>query len=247
MSGGVLVAKPADGICQISINRPERRNALDVATYARLGEVLLAADQDDAIRVIVLSGEGKHFTAGNDLSDFRLLKGAESVPGIDFLRILAGVSKPVIAAIEGYAIGIGTTMLLHCDLAYGGKGSTFRLPFVGLGLCPEGGATYLLPLLSGSKVASNLLFFGEPFLADLAREIGLINEVVEEGRALEVAIKRGEALAQLPSRALSKTKALLASHRRSTLNAAMAAEEREFLDCCASDEAQAAFEAFLNK
>ncbi|MCY1519157.1 Short-chain-enoyl-CoA hydratase [compost metagenome] len=195
----------------------------------------------------MLSGEGRHFTAGNDLADFRLLKGAESVPGIDFLRVLAGLSKPVIAAVEGYAIGIGTTLLLHCDLAYAGKGSTFRLPFVGLGLCPEGGATYLLPRLSGSKVASNLLFFGEPFLVDLAREIGLINEVVEEGRALEVAIQRGEALARLPARALSRTKALLATHGRTELNTVMAAEEREFLECCASDEAQAAFDAFLNK
>ncbi|MDT4833436.1 enoyl-CoA hydratase [Pseudomonas taiwanensis] len=247
MGGGVLVMQPADGVCQITINRPERRNALDVATYSQLGAALLAADQDDAIRVIVLSGEGKHFTAGNDLADFRLLKDAASVPGIDFLRILSGLSKPVIAAVEGYAIGIGTTLLLHCDLAYAGKGSTFRLPFVGLGLCPEGGATYLLPRLSGSKVASNLLFFGEPFLADLAREIGLINEVVEEGGALGVAIRRGEALARLPVQALRKTKALLASHGRTELDAVMTAEEREFLSCCASDEAQAAFDAFLNK
>jgi len=247
MSGGVLVRQPADGVCQITINRPERRNALDVATYSQLGVALLAADQDSTIRVIVLNGEGKHFTAGNDLADFRLLKGAESVPGISLLRVLAGLSKPVIAAVEGYAIGIGTTLLLHCDLAYAGKESIFRLPFVGLGLCPEGGSTYLLPRLSGSKVANNLLFFGEPFVVDLAREIGLINDVAEEGKALEMAIQRGEMLARLPAQALCRTKQLLASHGRAELNAVMAAEEREFLDCCASDDAQAAFESFLNR
>lgn len=247
MEDRVLVGQPAEGVCLVRINRTERRNALDVATYAQLGEALLTAERNDAIRTIVLAGEGQHFTAGNDIADFRLLKDAESVPGIDFLRILCGLSKPVIAAVEGYAIGIGTTLLLHCDLAYAGKGSTFRLPFVGLGLCPEGGATYLLPRLAGSKVATNLLYFGEPFLADSAQEIGLVNEVVEQGRALETALQRAEILSRLPAKALSKTKALLSSHGRVELNRVVAAEEAVFLECCASDEAQAAFSAFIKR
>lgn len=149
-------------MCLIGINRPERRNALDTVTYVQLGEALQAADDDVGVRAIVLTGEGGHFTAGNDLADFQRLKDADAVPGIGFLRILATVSKPVVAAVEGYAIGIGTTLLLHCDLAYAGRSSKFRLPFVGLGLCPEGASTYLLPRLAGSKVAANLLFSVSP-------------------------------------------------------------------------------------
>ncbi|MBA1204234.1 enoyl-CoA hydratase [Pseudomonas capeferrum] len=247
MGAGALVGRPEAGVCQISFNRPQRRNALDLETYRQVTQALQAADLEPAISVIVLTGEGEHFTAGNDLADFRLLKGAQSVPGIDFLRVLAGVRKPVIAAVEGYAIGIGTTLLLHCDLAYASKSSTFRMPFVALGLCPEGGASYLLPRLSGTKVASNLLFFAEPFPAHVAREVGLINEVVEAGSALSVALERAKALTHLPAEALRHTKALMASHCRSELEAAMAAEERAFLECCASDEAQALFDAFLTR
>lgn len=247
MSGAVLVRYPADAVSLVTINRPQRRNALNVATYAQLGAALLAADQDDAIKVIVLSGEGGHFTAGNDLADFRLLNGADSVQGIDFLRILSGLSKPVIAAVEGYAIGIGTTLLLHCDLAYVGRSSTFRLPFVGFGLCPEGAATYLLPKLTGNKVANDLLFFGEPFLAQCALDIGLINEVVDDGAALDRAIQRAASLVSLPARALAITKRLVGGHQRASLGVVMDAEEQAFLECCGSDEAQAAFNAFLNK
>ncbi|HBP0042004.1 TPA: enoyl-CoA hydratase [Pseudomonas aeruginosa] len=247
MSTSIQVRHRGDGVCLIGINRPERRNALDTVTYVQLGEALQAADDDVGVRAIVLTGEGGHFTAGNDLADFQRLKDADAVPGIGFLRILATVSKPVVAAVEGYAIGIGTTLLLHCDLAYAGRSSKFRLPFVGLGLCPEGASTYLLPRLAGSKVAANLLFFGEPFLADTAREIGLLNEVVEDGTALERAIERAEALARLPVQALATTKRLLVEQQRDKVGQIMDAEEKDFLRCCAGQEAQTAFSSFFAK
>lgn len=247
MLASVLVRCRDDGVCLIGINRPERRNALDTATYAQLGEALLAADGDAAVRAIVLSGEGGHFTAGNDLADFQRLKDADAVPGISFLRILSGISKPVLAAVEGYAIGIGTTLLLHCDLAYAGRSSKFRLPFVNLGLCPEGASSYLLPRLAGSKVAADLLFFGEPFQAGTAREIGLLNEVVEDGSALDRAIERATVLAGLPPGALATTKRLLAESQRDRLERVMDAEEQDFLRCCAGQEAQTAFSAFFAK
>lgn len=247
MDATVQVSYPSKAVCLIAIDRAERRNALDVATYEQLGDALLNAERDDAVRVVVMAGKGAHFTAGNDLEDFFKLEGAASVPGIDFLRVLAGLSKPVIAAVEGYAIGIGTTLLLHCDLAYAGQHSTFRLPFVSLGLVPEGASTYWLPRLAGSKKASELLLFGEVFTSEVALEVGLLNEVVEQGQALEKALERATTLAALPQVALRHTKRLLLDHQREAVQRAMDEEEQAFLARCASVEAKAAFDAFLKR
>lgn len=247
MNATVQVSYPSKAVCLIAIDRAERRNALDVATYEQLSDALLNAERDDAVRVVVVTGEGAHFTAGNDLEDFFKLEGAASVPGIDFLRLLAGLTKPVIAAVEGYAIGIGTTLLLHCDLAYAGQHSTFRLPFVSLGLVPEGASTYWLPRLAGSKKASELLLFGEAFTAEVALEVGLLNEMVERGHALKRALERAETLAALPQEALRLTKRLLLDHQRETVQQAMDVEEQAFLVRCASPEAKTAFDAFLKR
>src|SRR5690606_38898573 len=168
-------------------------------------------------------------------------------PGIQFLRILSQVGKPVLAAVEGYAIGIGTTLLLHCDLAYAGQGARFRLPFVSLGLTPEGGSTFLLPQLAGSKQAAELLMLGEIFSAEAALDCGLINEVVSVGASLDRAIERARQLAGLPQQALRLTKRLLRSGGGAVVAQVMDAEEKIFLDCCNSDDAQAAFAAFLSK
>jgi len=247
MGTTVLVSYPCEAVCLVSINRVERRNALDVATYQQLSNTLLKAERDDDVRVVVIAGEGAHFTAGNDLEDFFRLEGAASVPGIDFLRLLAGLSKPVIAAVEGYAIGIGTTLLLHCDLAYAGRDSTYRLPFVSLGLVPEGASTYWLPRLAGSKKASDLLLFGDAFTAEVALEVGFLTEMVERVQALKRALERAETLAALPQEALRLTKRLLLDHQREAVGQAMDVEEQAFLACCASAEAKTAFDAFLKR
>lgn len=180
MSETVASETPAEGVRQITMNRPDRRNALDRATYQGLIDALAAADADAAVRAVVLTGAGGCFTSGNDIKDFAAggLEGPRVA--IDFLTAISTARKPIVAAVEGFAVGIGTTMLLHCDLAYAGRGASFRLPFVTLGLCPEGGSSYLLPLIAGSKRAAELLMLGEAFDPEQAREAGLINDVTEE-------------------------------------------------------------------
>ena len=181
------------------MNRPERRNALDRAAYRALAEALTEADGDDSVRAVVLTGAEGCFTAGNDLADFQdMATKPESSEGLAYLKVLAQFSKPVLAAVEGYAIGIGTTMLLHCDLAYAGDTAVFRLPFVHLGLCPEGASSYLLPLVSGTKKASELLLLGEAFTAKAAAEA----EAKKEREEVEARKRKAE-------EAQAKTKAML--------------------------------------
>jgi enoyl-CoA hydratase/carnithine racemase len=248
METGVVVTNPRPGIVQLTISRPERRNALDRATYRRLAEALATADGDDAIRVIVLTGAEGCFTAGNDLADFQDTSTAhETSEGLAYLKVLAGISKPVLAAAEGFAIGIGTTMLLHCDLAYAGSGTVFRLPFVHLGLCPEGGSSYLLPLTAGMKKSAELLLLGEAFTASVAADAGIINAVTGPGEALSGALAKAELLAALPPAALVTTKALLRRAHARVVADTLDREAEEFHALRLQPAAQAAFNAFLRK
>jgi len=158
----VLINDRENGIRLLTISRVARRNALDKRTYQALTNALIAADADESVRVIVLTGAGNVFTCGNDLADFRTASGGDAArAGMDFLKVLCTFTKPLVAAVEGYAIGIGATLLLHCDFAYAGRGTQFRLPFTALGLCPEGGSSYLLPRIAGTKRAADLLMLGE--------------------------------------------------------------------------------------
>jgi enoyl-CoA hydratase/carnithine racemase len=195
----------------LTIDRTAKRNALDIATYRQLRQAIQAADQDALAQVIVITGRGGVFTSGNDLADFR--DHPESSEGIQMLRALVGTDKPVIAAVEGFAVGIGSTMLLHCDLVYAGKSTLFSLPFVKLGLSPEGASTLLLPQLAGSKLAAELLLLGRNFGAPEAKRAGLINETVDDGTALRVALDTARALLEVPSDSLVITKRLLQRNR----------------------------------
>lgn len=244
----VVVSDPEVGIRLVTIDRPERRNALDRATYAGLGDALAEAGRDASVRAVVLTGAGGCFTAGNDLSDFRDIAetGAES-PGLTFLKALRACPKPVVAAVEGHAVGIGTTLLLHCDLAYAGAGARFRMPFTALGLSPEGGSSYLLPLVAGFKRAAELLLLGEPFSADEAVAAGLVNAAVAEGAALETALARVRALAALPPASIAATKRALRRGHDATVAEALAAEAEVFHALRRGPEAQAAFAAFLRR
>lgn len=245
MTATVLTATPAPGISQITINRPERRNALDIATYAGLIEALRAADADPAVKAIVLTGAEGSFSSGNDIKDFTKPEGPSVA--IEFLNTISTVGKPIVAAVEGHAVGIGTTMLLHCDLAYAGRGAAFRLPFVTLGLCPEGASSYLLPLVAGSKRAAELLMLGEPFGSEEAFEAGIVNEVTEAGGALARALERAGALAALPPQSMALTKALLKRGNAAAVAETIAVEARHFAERRVSAEAQAAFAAFLKR
>src|ERR1700754_1599038 len=180
----IRIEEPSDGVRLLTIDRPERRNAIDLATYRALTAAIDDADRDPEVRCCVLTGVGNVFTSGNDLADFQQPHGpGPGEAAVLFLHTLVDVSKPLVAAVEGFAVGVGATMLLHFDLAFAGRSSRFRLPFVDLGLCPEGGSSYLLPQVAGLKRASELLMLSEEFDAQTAAEAGLINGLVDDGGA----------------------------------------------------------------
>jgi enoyl-CoA hydratase/carnithine racemase len=247
MTDTVLVETAAPGVLQVTMNRPERKNALDRATYVALAEALSAGDADPAVRAIVLTGAGGSFTSGNDIRDFAAAAGTGPRVAMDYLGVIANSRKPVIAAVEGFAVGIGTTMLLHCDLAYAAKGASFRMPFVALGLCPEGASSYLLPLMAGSKRAAELLMLGEAFGPEVALDAGIVNAVTSEGGALAVAIEKAKAFVALPPEAVAVTKMLLKRGNAAAVTETLATEARHFSERLVSAEAQAAFAAFLTK
>lgn len=233
-----------DGIRLLTIDRTARRNALDHATYVALANAIHTADDDRDVRVTIVTGAGGHFTAGNDIDDFRRSPQPEPRGGTLLFAALLDARKPVLAAVEGYAVGIGVTMLLHCDLAFAGEGARFKLPFSALGLTPEGASTYLLPRLAGDKTAAELLLLGEAFDASTAATAGLINRVVPHGEALTEALDRASALAALPAGSIEATKALLRKHRDTAMRAALADEAHVFAERLTSDDAQGAFRRF---
>ncbi len=171
----------ADGIQTIAFNRPAKKNAITAAMYAQLADAFREAQDDAAVRVIVVVGQPAIFTAGNDLEDFlRSPPSDDDSPVFRFLHGIRTAEKPVVAAVRGAAIGIGTTLLLHCDLVYAGRGARFALPFVQLGICPEAASSLLLPQMVGHHRAAEKLLLGEPFGADEACAMGFVNEVLDD-------------------------------------------------------------------
>jgi enoyl-CoA hydratase/carnithine racemase len=241
------------GVLQLTMNRPEVRNALDEAAYRALSAALAEADGDAAVRAVVLTGAAGHFTAGNDLREFQAAAAqrrpaggaAEESAGVRWLKALVAFEKPLLAAVEGVAVGIGTTTLLHCDLAFAGAGARFRMPFVPLGLCPEGGSSFLLPRAAGAKRAADLLLTGREFGAAEAEAAGLLTGVVPDGGALARAAEAARQLAALPPGAVRTGKALLRRAERGPVLEAIGAEMVEFRRLLGSAEAQAAFAAFF--
>nr|WP_156134889.1 enoyl-CoA hydratase-related protein [Methylobacterium sp. ZNC0032] len=245
----VLSETVAAGVVQVTMNRPDRKNALDRASYAGLIAAIAAAEADASVRAILLTGAGGTFTSGNDIKDFAMAAAAGEGPrvAIDFLEAISTARKPIVAAVEGFAVGIGTTMLLHCDLAFAARSATFRLPFATLGLCPEGGSSYLLPLVAGSKKAAELLMLGEAFDSETAAAAGIVNAVTEDGTALEAGLAKAKALAALPPESLALTKMLLKRGAAQAVAETIATEARHFGERLKSPEAMAAFMAFLKK
>lgn len=216
--------------------------------YRQLGEALAAADAAADVRAVLLHGTSECFSAGNDLADFlKPRRPDEESPATALFRTLPVMRKPVVAAVAGPAIGIGCTLLLHCDLVYAGENARFQLPFVPLGIVPEFGSTLLLPLLAGYQRAAELLLLGEPFTAEQAREAGIVNAVVASAEVLQIAERKARALAALPPESVRLTKALLKATQRGALEARIAEESRIFAERLASPEAKAAMSAFLEK
>lgn len=232
----------------LRINRPEKKNALTRNMYRALGDGLIQAGKDPAIRVILIHGTDDCFTSGNDVTDFVAGKAVEEErPSVHFMKAIAYAGKPVIAAVSGLAIGIGTTLLLHCDLIYATEDSYLQLPFTRLGICPEAGSSLLLPEIIGHQRAAELLLLGDRFSARQAREFGLINEILPREQLLAHARTKAGELAALPPDAVQTTKRLLKRRLQATLPGTIEVELAEFARLLQSPEAQAIVQAFLNR
>jgi len=238
-----ILIEQIDQTLHLTLNRPEKKNAITQAMYMTLANNLNAAARDFAIRTVVISGNGKAFTAGNDIMDFMNEEITMSSPVFHFLKAIHEFPKPLIAAVQGNAVGIGTTMLLHCDLVYAAADALFAMPFVTLGLVPEAGSSLLFPRLVGHAKASEIFMTGRSFGSAEALEMGLINSIEESptAKALEVAA----VIADQPPSAVLNTKALLKSGSHIAVENVMLAEGEMFRIALQSDETQGAFMKFM--
>ncbi len=242
MSAQILVSS-ADGVCEIRLNRPEKRNAITLAMYEALCSALAQAQADTTVRAVLLGGEGAGFTAGNDLNDFLGgLKFDGDNPIIRLMRSLATFGKPLLAAAHGQTVGIGVTLLLHCDLVVAARSTVFSMPFVALGLVPEAASSLLLPRLVGQQRAAELLLLGKPFDAASAHSMGLVNRVVEDAELIGEARTLARAIAAQPLAALLAARRLLRGDPAQVL-ARIDAEAKIFAERLQSEEFRAAMRA----
>jgi enoyl-CoA hydratase/carnithine racemase len=237
-----------DNIIIIRLNRADKKNALTGDMYNGISDALDQLENDPNLRVGLITGTQECFTAGNDLVDFLNSSGiGGDSPVARFLRTIPALTKPLVAAVNGPAVGVGTTMLLHCDLVYAAPTSKFQMPFVSLGLCPEAGSSLLIPQLAGYRKAAELLMLCDLFDADAAKEIGIINEVVSTDEYQAYALKKAQQLAKQPPQSIRITKQLLRKSNQDFLKAVMKAEEDHFSEMLQGPEAKEAFGAFLEK
>ncbi len=248
MTEPVLI-RLADGLCEIRFNRPDKRNAITTPMYQTLIDALRRAEEDDTVRVVLLSGEGQSFTAGNDVADFLSIaevRSEEDPVQVQFLRRLAGFRKVLVAAVHGQTVGIGVTLLLHCEIVVAARSTQLSLPFVKLGLTPEAAGTLLLPRLLGYPRAAELLLLGEPVDAMTALAWGLVNRVTEDDAVLTEARTLARRIAALPPGAVLETKRLLRSETTSVAER-IEEEVRVFRARLLSPEFRSAAGAFLGR
>jgi len=237
-----------DAVLHVRLDRPEKKNALTLEMYSALAGALEAAQDDPAVRVVLLTGTGDAFTAGNDLGDFLQRPPTdESSPVLRFLNALISAQKPVVAAVNGLAVGVGTTLLLLCDLVYAARSARFQLPFTSLGLVPEAGSSLLLPQRVGLARAAELLLLGEPFDAEQALGMGLVSAVFEDDELASGAEERARRLAAQPPTAVRLTKSLMRRAERAALPDQMKEESALFLERLRSPEAREAMQAFMER
>ncbi len=243
-----LRSDTTDGVLRLTLDRADKKNALDQGMYRGLAAALTRAGDDPAVRVAIIDGAGDVFCAGNDIADFQsgALKGLDGPIG-DFLWAISTFPKPLIGAVHGAAVGIGVTMLLHCDLVYAAAGTKFVLPFVNLALVPEAASTVLLPGLMGHQRAAELLFFGDRFTAEHAERVGIVNAVVPSDALADHVDERARALADKPLRSLVTTKNLLKKRDWDAVHRAMKSEAEFFVAGLGAPEAREAFAAFFER
>ena len=246
--GNDILIHAESGIMTITLNRVDKKNSITAAMYATMAEALIQAETSSAVRVVVLQGHEAVFSAGNDIGDF--LNGppaTEESPVYRFLHAISAFPKPVIAAVCGPAVGIGTTMLFHCDLVYAGDNAAFSMPFVNLGLCPEAASSLLAPQMMGYHRAAEALLLGEPFMAEAALEVGLVNRVLPPLEANNYAQAVAKRLAAKPTSSLVETKRLMKKGLAATVKAQMSEEGVSFARMLREPAAKEAFGAFLEK
>ncbi|MBA3526935.1 MAG: enoyl-CoA hydratase [Pseudomonadota bacterium] len=243
----VLIER-ANGVLAITLARPDRRNAITVAMYAALAEAVESAATDGDVRLITIRGEGQDFTAGNDLADFlTALPRDEEIPVMRLLRALALNPKPLIAAVHGNAVGIGTTLLLHCDLVIAEESARFSMPFVDLGLVPEAASSLLIPQLAGRRRAASWLLLGDSFGAAEALEFGLVSHIVADGSAQDTLAEVVQRLLAKPKEALQLTQDLLRRGNSGEIVERIELESGYFAERLESAEVKAAILAFFER
>lgn len=243
-----LLIDTSDHVMTITLNRVDKKNSLTGAMYSALADALAQARADDAVRALVFQGHETIFSAGNDIADFlRDPPNSLDAPVFHFLRGISTFPKPIVAAVCGPAVGIGTTMLFHCDLVYAGDNAQFSMPFVNLGLCPEAASSYLAPQLMGYGRAAEALLLGEPFLAEAALEMGLISRIVPPAEAAALAQRQAQKLAAKPMASLLETKRLMRKGQASIVAERMVEEGTSFGRMLREPAAGEAFSAFMEK
>jgi enoyl-CoA hydratase/carnithine racemase len=243
-----LLIDTTDRVMTITFNRVDKKNSFTAAMYAAMADTLTSAQADEAVRVVVFQGHETVFSAGNDIADFlQSPPVSPDVPVFRFLRAISSFTKPVVAAVCGPAVGIGTTLLFHCDLVYAGDNAAFSMPFVNLGLCPEAASSLLAPERMGYGRAAEALLLGDPFMAEAALEMGLISRIVPPAEANALAQRQAQRLAIKPSSSVLATKRLMKLSQASAVEQRIAEEAVIFGRMLREPAAKEAFGAFMAK
>ena len=237
-----------DRIARIELDRADKKNAITADMYQAMADALKAAEADREVRVVLFHGKPDCFTAGNDLRDFlERPPSGDTSPVFQFLQGISTAAKPLMAAVAGPAVGIGTTMLLHCDFVYASPNARFQVPFVTLGLVPEAASSLLLPMSAGYHRAAELLLLGKPFTAEKALAAGIVTEVVPDADLFDHALEVAAGIAALPPSSVRMTKALMKARYASAVAEAMGSEGEKFRAQLGSPEAKEAMQAFFDK
>ena len=246
---GHIQTELEDDVLRITIDRPEKKNALTGAMYNALADAVEQSDANPDVRVMLLHGNGDSFTAGNDLEDFvaNQWKGQAMPPAVRFITAVVHATKPIVAAVQGSAVGVGVTILLHCDLVYAADNAKLMMPFVNLGIVPEAASTVLLPLQIGHQLASELLMLGTPISAQRGYELRIVNAVVAPGALLPTAMNAAQMLAEKPAAALRATKALMKKAGTAEIERALREEVEVIAERLGSPETREALTAFQQK
>jgi enoyl-CoA hydratase/carnithine racemase len=243
-----IITESNENIFRIEMNRPQKKNAINFEMYRAMTDAINNADEDPSIRVIIIHGQKDIFTAGSDLKNAQNPSpSSDPNPAGAFMKAITGAKKPLIAAVGGYAIGIGTTMLFHFDLVYAGNTAKFQLPFVSLGLCPEFGSGYMLPRLAGYHRAAELFYYGDFFSAQDAYTIGLVNKIFSEQVLLDKTMVEARRLANQPPASVRLAKSLMKRHLPTNLEEIITYEGAQFMQRTKSPEAEEAFAAFYER